>query len=552
MGQLNAQMGLDLGQVDAAIKRTDQLLAGLKQSLRQLDTQFKASNSGGGGIIPPPSVINPSTDAIKTHGKEVDKLTQLYRTERAENRMRNFMFREGREVVMMLSLAMMTLTSSSEDASGSAKKLNAALMSGFSTYMATDFAIKGIATALGMTPGGWAAALTLVVGLIAGFTSAMKENNEEIRKQKGLIVDIAELKSKLGLGTKEELKLAIQQEISALEQQRSTLQLKTTDWKKIFQPFIQAGKSFYYYVWELPFQQGYLKFGQKIAEALGFKTYKKEPDVIPEKVDEEAVTKDLELQKKILDLKNKIKEVDDKSRQKKEKNEKGFSEWQDNMEKAREARMEGQQKARDAADKNKQRRLEKEIDLQDEADKNAKEIADNEKRYLDGLDNSLMILADGIAMVSHGTDKFLGKLIQGIQIALQISKLLAATGDNYNAQGGGLGTGLGVIGGVLSLLGLGFDSGGYTGSGGRTEPAGVVHRGEYVMSKRAVDMAGVGAMENIHRQFAGYASGGFVNSSPLSSLSPNIQINLVNPITWGDGLKKHMTVYNKWNKQKSI
>lgn len=38
--------------------------------------------------------------------------------------------------------------------------------------------------------------------------------------------------------------------------------------------------------------------------------------------------------------------------------------------------------------------------------------------------------------------------------------------------------------GLGSILGgfLGFESGGYTGPGGKHEPAGVVHRGEYVMA----------------------------------------------------------------------
>lgn len=67
-------------------------------------------------------------------------------------------------------------------------------------------------------------------------------------------------------------------------------------------------------------------------------------------------------------------------------------------------------------------------------------------------------------------------------------------------------------------LGL-FAAGGYTGDGGKFEPAGVVHRGEYVMSKEATRRIGVGNLEALHRAAQrGYASGGLVGGvAPLRS-----------------------------------
>lgn len=78
--------------------------------------------------------------------------------------------------------------------------------------------------------------------------------------------------------------------------------------------------------------------------------------------------------------------------------------------------------------------------------------------------------------------------------------------------------GNGLIGGLLKGLGL-FASGGYTGDGGKFEPAGVVHRGEYVMSKEATRRIGVGTLEALHRAAQrGYASGGLVGgAAPLRS-----------------------------------
>ncbi len=64
---------------------------------------------------------------------------------------------------------------------------------------------------------------------------------------------------------------------------------------------------------------------------------------------------------------------------------------------------------------------------------------------------------------------------------------------------------------------LGFASGGYTGNGGKHEPAGIVHRGEYVFSKKAVKSIGVGNLEAMHSAAKGYASGGLVGGGSAAT-----------------------------------
>lgn len=60
----------------------------------------------------------------------------------------------------------------------------------------------------------------------------------------------------------------------------------------------------------------------------------------------------------------------------------------------------------------------------------------------------------------------------------------------------------------------GFSKGGYTGDGGKYQPAGVVHKGEYVFDKAAVKAAGgPAAMEAMRRNLKGYANGGAVGVS---------------------------------------
>ncbi len=88
-----------------------------------------------------------------------------------------------------------------------------------------------------------------------------------------------------------------------------------------------------------------------------------------------------------------------------------------------------------------------------------------------------------------------------------------------NSAAGGSG---GLLGGLLSLFGGGasryaglsgglFSEGGFTGPGGKYQPAGIVHKGEVVWSQADVARAGgVGAVEALRK---GYANGGPVGIS---------------------------------------
>jgi len=77
---------------------------------------------------------------------------------------------------------------------------------------------------------------------------------------------------------------------------------------------------------------------------------------------------------------------------------------------------------------------------------------------------------------------------------------------------GGLfgGAGGGLLGGLF-----GFSAGGYTGDGGKYEPKGVVHGGEYVFSKEATSRLGRDTLERLHSgHLPGFAAGGFVDDRP--------------------------------------
>lgn len=91
----------------------------------------------------------------------------------------------------------------------------------------------------------------------------------------------------------------------------------------------------------------------------------------------------------------------------------------------------------------------------------------------------------------------------------------AATGASAGTAGATGAMGLGTS--WTSYL-PGRSGGGYTGDGAKYEPAGVVHRGEFVMTKEATDRIGV---DNLYAMMRGYASGGLVgNTNTVSGAAP--------------------------------
>ncbi|EPJ5577978.1 phage tail tape measure protein [Citrobacter farmeri] len=74
---------------------------------------------------------------------------------------------------------------------------------------------------------------------------------------------------------------------------------------------------------------------------------------------------------------------------------------------------------------------------------------------------------------------------------------------------------------------MGFAGGGFTGSGGKYEPAGVVHRGEFVFTKEATSRIGV---SNLYRMMKGYASGGLVGGGTAGPAAP-FGVSVYAPVT---------------------
>lgn len=105
------------------------------------------------------------------------------------------------------------------------------------------------------------------------------------------------------------------------------------------------------------------------------------------------------------------------------------------------------------------------------------------------------------------------------------------------AAGGSTGSS-GAMG--LSTSYSAYDGGGFTGAGGKYDPAGIVHKGEFVFTKEATDRIGV---SNLYSLMKGYADGGVVSpgatvfSSGVNRASGNgnTVFNISAPVTISQG-----------------
>ncbi|MBB4067163.1 phage tail tape measure protein [Gellertiella hungarica] len=158
--------------------------------------------------------------------------------------------------------------------------------------------------------------------------------------------------------------------------------------------------------------------------------------------------------------------------------------------------------------------------------KGAEGLKNAQQFFAQSFTSSLSGLLTGTTSLNQAVQNLLNSLIDAtLQAALLGQGPLAGLF-------GGMGSG--ILGGLF-----GFSEGGYTGDGAKYAPAGVVHRGEYVMSKKATSRIGVQNLEALHNgALRGFADGGFVGNAPsyrplklknAGSAAPNIQINA--PVT---------------------
>lgn len=160
----------------------------------------------------------------------------------------------------------------------------------------------------------------------------------------------------------------------------------------------------------------------------------------------------------------------------------------------------------------------------DQAANVAQQAADAFTNAFKGMEDALV----NFAMTGKVDFKSLANSIISDIIRIQVRANLSNMLGNGKSGGGLLGS---LIGGLLgggsmggnagwgdySSAGLkaayGFASGGYTGAGGKYEPAGVVHRGEYVINAESTKRIGLSMLNRMN----GYANGGLVGGGTAAA-----------------------------------
>jgi phage-related minor tail protein len=131
---------------------------------------------------------------------------------------------------------------------------------------------------------------------------------------------------------------------------------------------------------------------------------------------------------------------------------------------------------------------------------------------------------------------FAGPVIAGTLSAAAVVRAAAAVAD------------------IKSVAVSGFAEGGYTGRGGKYEPAGVVHRGEFVMPQSSVKNIGLSNLYSMMNATKGYASGGMVGgvardiSARHSFAMGNIErliMNMPSPVVAVTDIRKGQDNFNR-------
>lgn len=150
-------------------------------------------------------------------------------------------------------------------------------------------------------------------------------------------------------------------------------------------------------------------------------------------------------------------------------------------------------------------------------------------RIAGGLTDAIMAFADGTMSAGDAFKQFAASFLR--EIAQMIIKQMIFNAIGGASAGGGTG---GAIATGLSAAFSAFSEGGYTGNGGRLDPAGIVHGGEVVINKAMVDQPGAKEFlldfnENgfdAMSRYKGYAEGGLV--------TPSVQPRVVAPSQYAD------------------
>ncbi|EKM0528606.1 phage tail tape measure protein [Cronobacter turicensis] len=144
-------------------------------------------------------------------------------------------------------------------------------------------------------------------------------------------------------------------------------------------------------------------------------------------------------------------------------------------------------------------------DYEDSATNTFQQVYDFSQNTFTGMTS---FLVDFVTTGKASFNDFLSDVLKGLaQMLVKMAEVQAMK----SAMGALKGTAIGEF--------FGFATGGYTGPGGKYEPKGIVHGGEFVFTKEATERIGVNNLYAMMNGALGYADGGYVGKAPRAGLT---------------------------------
>ncbi|EOY5415859.1 phage tail tape measure protein [Cronobacter turicensis] len=144
-------------------------------------------------------------------------------------------------------------------------------------------------------------------------------------------------------------------------------------------------------------------------------------------------------------------------------------------------------------------------DYEDSATNTFQQVYDFSQNTFTGMTS---FLVDFVTTGKASFNDFLSDVLKGLaQMLVKMAEVQAMK----SAMGALKGTAIGDF--------FGFATGGYTGPGGKYEPKGIVHGGEFVFTKEATERIGVNNLYAMMNGAPGYSDGGYVGKAPRAGLT---------------------------------
>jgi hypothetical protein len=226
-------------EIEYAIKMTDLASSTIEQiraRMGELNKDLKKAEIGGQSFKAISSELGILQDKLGIastmsgqFGNKTQTLTGFIKDQRQEQRMQNFLFSQGKDVVGAMAVGLSIFSNASGGADSSTKKLTDSLNVGYVTFQGLDFLLAGVA-------GPWGLAAAAAAGVGAAIFSMSKESEQGVQKLRDLGAQMNELQYSMGEISTESRRAFLMAEIPIAQAKIKSLKDTTFDFLALLDP----------------------------------------------------------------------------------------------------------------------------------------------------------------------------------------------------------------------------------------------------------------------------------------------------------------------------